>query len=287
MTQNYKLYKDFKYWFRFIKPDHFEVVDKEIDSVVMRIEGGMAVPIGDEREGYDTAYSIPSVLSEFEDYKSRPEYCVYTIQNLDYSCPQSTLVQEYETKLSGCAMIRARRNGFDPDEVSNRLEDCLTWLRNGDFYIAPASTRFHDSQPFGLLKHSLDVADKVVALCDVDSFKSVLVDEAVLCALVHDWCKIGLYEPYQRNVKNERGQWVQVQAYNRGVSKYPLGHGEASMWLASKFFKLSLEECLAIRYHMGRWNISQDSLSELQVANESYPMVHMLQFADQLAIVKY
>lgn len=287
MTQNYKLYKDFKYWFRFIEPDHFEVVDKEINSAVMYIEGGMAVPIWDEPEGYDAEDHIPSVLSELEDYKSRPEYRVYTTQNLDYSYPQSTLVQEYETKLSGCAMIRARRNGFDPDEALNKLADCLTWLRNGDFYIAPASTRFHDSQPSGLLKHSLDVADKVLALCDVDSFKSVLVDEAVLCALVHDWCKIGLYEPYQRNVKNERGQWVQVQAYNRGTSKYPLGHGEASMWLASKFFKLSLEECLAIRYHMGRWNISQDSLSELQIANESYPMVHMLQFADQLAIVKY
>lgn len=287
MAQNYKLYKDFRFWFRFIEPDHFEVVDKEIDSAVMYIEDGMAVPIEDEPEGYDMADYITSVLSEFEDYQNRPEYCVYTIRNLDYSHPQSTLVQEYETKLSGCAMIRARRNGFDPDDALSKLTDCLTWLRNGDFYIAPASTRFHDSQPSGLLKHSLDVADKVLALCDVDSFKSVLVDEAVLCALVHDWCKIGLYEPYQRNVKNERGQWVQVQAYNRGTSKYPLGHGEASMWLASKFFKLSLEECLAIRYHMGRWNISQDSLSELQVANESYPMVHMLQFADQLAIVKY
>lgn len=287
MTQNCKLYKDFKYWFRFVKPDCFEVIDKEIDSAVMHIEGGMAVSIGDEPEGYDAAYHFPSVLSEFKDYQNRPEYCVYTTQNLDYSYPQSTLVQEYENKLSGCAMIRARRNGFDPDEALSKLTDCLTWLRNGDFYIAPASTRFHDSQPSGLLKHSLDVADKVISLCEVESFKDVRLDEAVLCALVHDWCKIGLYEPYQRNVKNERGQWVQVQAYNRGVSKYPLGHGEASMWLASRFFKLSLEECLAIRYHMGRWNISQDSLSELQVANESYPMVHMLQFADQLAIVKY
>lgn len=287
MTQNYKLYKDFKYWFRFIKPDHFEVVDKEIDSAVMHIEDGMAVPIGDEPGGYDVAYHIPSVLSEFEDYKSRPEYSVYTIHNLDYSYPQSTLVQEYENKLSGCAMIRALRNGFDPDEALSKLTDCLTWLRNGDFYTAPASTRFHNACPMGLLKHSLDVADKVISLCEVESFTDVRVDEAVLCALVHDWCKIGIYESYLRNVKNDQGKWEQVQAYNRNPSPYPMGHGELSLWIAARFFRLSLPESLAIRWHMGAWSVADDARSDLSHANETYPIVLMVQFADQLAAAKY
>lgn len=283
-------YKDFQYWFKFCCKDTFYVIDKNVEGFVAKISNEGVIPFDvslDSNKNYDLSWRVPEISEEFELFQDRPEYAVYNNRYLGYDNPQDALIQEYENKLTGCAMIRAQRNGFDPDEAGKKLEKCLDWLRNTDFYIAPASTRFHDSQPFGLLKHSLDVADKIIALCDVDSFKSVLVDEAVLCALVHDWCKIGLYESYQRNVKNEQGQWVQVQAYNRGVSKYPLGHGEASMWLASKFFKLSLEECLAIRYHMGRWNISQDSLSELQVANESYPMVHMLQFADQLAVVKY
>lgn len=283
-------YKDFQYWFKFCCKDTFYVIDKNVEGFVAKVSNEGVIPFDvslDSNKNYDLSWRVPEISEEFELFQDRPEYSVYNSRYLGYDDPQDTLIQEYENKLMGCAMIRAQRNGFDPDETGKKLEKCLDWLRNTDFYIAPASTRFHDSQSFGLLKHSLDVADKVVALCGVDCFKSVLVDEAVLCALVHDWCKIGLYEPYQRNVKNEQGQWVQVQAYNRGVSKYPLGHGEVSMWLASKFFKLSLEECLAIRYHMGRWNISQDSLSELQVANESYPMVHMLQFADQLAVVKY
>lgn len=287
MAQNYKLYKDFKYWFRLIKPGQFEVIDKELDSVVMHIEGGMAVPIEDEPEGYDVEYHIPSVLSEFEDYQNRPEYCVYTARNLSYSYPQSTLVQEYENKLSGCAMIRARRNGFDPDEALNKLDDCLTWLRNGDFYIAPASTRFHNDRSMGLLKHSLDVADKVISLCEVDSFKDVQLDEAVLCSLVHDWCKIGIYESYMKNVKNDQGKWESVQAYRRNPSPYPMGHGELSLWIATRFFRLSLPESLAIRWHMGAWSVADDSKSDLSHANEMYPIVAMVQFADQLAAARF
>ena len=57
--------------------------------------------------------------------------------------------------------------------------------------------------------------------------------------------------------------------------------------IANKFFKLDLAECLAIRWHMGRWNVSESEVNEFQQANEQYPLVHMLQFADRLAITAY
>lgn len=44
---------------------------------------------------------------------------------------------------------------------------------------------------------------------------------------------------------------------------------------------------LAIRWHMGRWNVVDSEVNDLQTANENYPMVHMIQFADQLSIVNY
>ena len=59
------------------------------------------------------------------------------------------------------------------------------------------------------------------------------------------------------------------------------------MFLASKCFKLSVSESLAIRWHMGFCRVADSDMNELQLANETHPLVHLLQFADQLAIVQY
>ena len=66
-----------------------------------------------------------------------------------------------------------------------------------------------------------------------------------------------------------------------------LGHGVSSMFLASRFFKLSVEEAAAIRWHMGDYNVADNEMNDLHQANETYPMVQLLQFADRLSRVKY
>ena len=54
-----------------------------------------------------------------------------------------------------------------------------------------------------------------------------------------------------------------------------------------KFFKLSQEEALAIRWHMGEYNVADNEMNELHYANENYPLVFLLQFADRLSITNY
>lgn len=48
------------------------------------------------------------------------------------------------------------------------------------------------------------------------------------------------------------GKWIGYAAYEFD-DKIPLGHGEKSVILLQQFVKLSLEECLMIRWHMGAY----------------------------------
>lgn len=201
----------------------------------------------------------------------------------------STLTAVYETLLEQCCKARY-------GEDSTVHEKMFEWIRTTDMYTAPASSRYHEAFSGGLLVHSLKVYNESMDLLNLPRFVRSNDDEAgqqmkvsaAILALVHDWCKIGLYESYQKNVKNEQtGQWEKVDAFRKHQRGIPLGHGTSSMFLASKFFRLSAEEALAIRWHMGRWYVTDSEIDELQLANENYPLVHLLQFADQLSIVNY
>ena len=223
----------------------------------------------------------------FEQFKSRPEYQVSTLSKLsEASVPPEDL---YAELLTGVALIRAHRNGAEnPDDILPKFNKCLDWLACTDFYVAPASTRYHESFRGGLCHHTLQVVSNILGMRSVPKFKSVKIEDAVLVALVHDWCKIGLYESYMRNVKNEdTGVWEKVESYRHKDSAIPLGHGVTSMFLARKFFQLSTDEALAIRWHMGHWRVCESEINELQHANEIAPLVHMVQFADQLSITSY
>ena len=190
----------------------------------------------------------------------------------------------FEKLLVGASML-----AYGEDTGIKYATRCINWLRSTDFYNAPASTRYHDAYVGGLLTHTLKVVNNVVQLMKLPQFAlNVNIAEATLAALAHDWCKIDRYEQYMRNVKNEStGVWEKVPSFRYKDSPVPFGHGTASMFIAQKFFKLSTEQALAIRWHMGRWYVCESDMNDLQYSNENYPLVHLIQFADQLAIVNY
>lgn len=230
----------------------------------------------------ESASDIEDVIrSEFSMFrKSRPEYYVGSSIRFDLmSDPEDT----YDVTLAGAMLIQSNN-----DDAIPRIERCLKWLHSTDFYTAPGSTIYHNSEVKGLLKHSLQIYNKILEVATLPSFSSVDISEAIIVALSHDWCKIGLYEMYMRNVKNEStGVWESVPSFRRTASKCPFGHGTASLFIAQKFLKLSTEMALAIRWHMGHWYCLSAEEDDLQNSNENYPLVHMIQFADQLAIVNY
>lgn len=229
------------------------------------------------------------ILDDFMKFQQRPEFKLLCI------CVPDTIkdfADYYAEIFTGAIFTRAKFHnpGCNPDDAWPQIERALAWLNTTDFFTAPASSIYHDSVAGGLCYHSLKVAERIVDLmrCKVFS-KMELLGDAVFCALVHDWCKINLYESYSKNVKNEdTGVWEKVQAYRyTGRPIMNLGHGVTSMFLALKFFRLSNEEALAIRWHMGAYRTSDAEFDELQNSNEQFPLVHMLQFADQLSLVNY
>ena len=80
-------------------------------------------------------------------------------------------------------------------------------------------------------------------------------DSIAITALFHDLCKANCYHESFRNVKNEEtGRWERVPAYSF-QAQLPMGHGEKSLCLLlAGGVRLSSEEMLAIRWHMGAYD---------------------------------
>ena len=93
-------------------------------------------------------------------------------------------------------------------------------------------------------------------------------------------CKIDCYKQDFRNVKNEQGQWERVPTYKM-EDPLPYGHGEKSVYMISGFMRLSREEAMAIRWHMGFSGTEDNNL--VGKALEKYPLAFALATADMEA----
>ena len=154
-----------------------------------------------------------------------------------------------------------------------------------DFFTAPASTKFHGDYDMGLVTHSVNVyhclKDYLARARCLSEYNMNYSDETIaLVALLHDVCKINCYHKYLRNVKNEEGVWEQVEAFNFEDPE-PFGHGEKSVFLISKFLRLTNEEAYAIRFHMGF--SEEGSGRNAGRAFEKYPLALALNVADMEA----
>jgi hypothetical protein len=122
----------------------------------------------------------------------------------------------------------------------------MSWIGTTDFYSAPSSTRYHGSEPGGLVAHSIAVYKHLKAKQTDEDDETIAI-----AALFHDLCKCNFYKQSFRNVKNEvTGKWERVPCYEID-DQLCLGHGEKSMFIIMNFMKLTDDECLAIRWHMG------------------------------------
>ena len=165
-------------------------------------------------------------------------------------------------------------------------EEFLKWLESTDFFTAPASTRFHLSRPGGLVEHSIHVYERLLKLCDTENGEKFLSaklpdDETIaICGLLHDICKANFYGVEMRNRKNEQGQWEKYPFYVVN-DQLPYGHGEKSVYIISSFMKLSREEAMAIRWHMG-FSDNEFKAGGYSVGNafEMFPLAVLTHIAD-------
>lgn len=166
---------------------------------------------------------------------------------------------------------------------ADKLLDYLT--NKCDFFVAPASTRFHGSFEGGLAQHSINVyrclKDYLERPRVKELYKLSYTDEQIaIVSLLHDMCKIDCYKTEMRNVKNEYGKWESVPFY-KFDDDLPYGHGEKSVYMISGFMRLSREEAMAIRWHMGFSGTEDNNL--VGKALEKYPLAFALATADMEA----
>lgn len=199
------------------------------------------------------------------------------------------LIERYESLLKS-----TNRDGIDK---------LIEFIRKSDFYTAPASTRFHNCHEGGLLEHSLNVFDCLYnKIKSTDVFKKALSDSAkefwdtdelektiVIVALLHDLCKMFMYEVEMKNKKiysdhgskkdsQGRYDWESVLGYTVN-DRVPYGHGEKSVMMIEQFITLTKEERFAIRWHMG-FTEPKESWNTLNAAIRMYPLILAVHEAD-------
>lgn len=173
------------------------------------------------------------------------------------------------------------------------IDELVDYLCNkSDFFTAPASTRFHLSKQGGLARHSLNVYYRLVTLIKQErevyhNFQEnqTAIDESIIIVgLLHDICKTNFYQVSTRNVKDKQtGKWEEVPFYTV-EDTLPMGHGEKSMYMLMGFIKLTREEAMAIRWHMGLSDAAvKGGDMSMNKAFEEYPLAVMAYVADQMA----
>lgn len=176
---------------------------------------------------------------------------------------------------------------FNENIKREGADKLLDFLENkSDFFTAPASTRYHNAFEGGLLRHSLNVYKCLVAYLERGRVKDMYkleasAETAAIVALLHDLCKVNIYRVSYRNSKNDKtGQWEKVPYYEIHDT-LPYGHGEKSVYMISGFMRLTREEAMAIRWHMG-FSGNEDK-NTIGRALEKYPLAFALSVADMEA----
>lgn len=131
------------------------------------------------------------------------------------------------------------------------ISELLDYLNKSDFFMAPASARFHGDFDGGLCYHSLNVYKRLRqnVLAEYGNFDTISEESIAICGLFHDLCKVDYYKVDYRNVK-ENGEWIK-KPYYAVDEKLPYGHGEKSVYIINGFLRLTREEAMAINWHMG------------------------------------
>lgn len=169
-----------------------------------------------------------------------------------------------------------------------------TWLRNTDFYTAPASTRYHASYEGGLVEHELNVLNIMTELANEYVPGKYSQASLTVVALCHDLFRIGFYELSSKNEKRyyDGGSkkdaignfdWISTKSYRvkDAEDRFSVGNGGfSSCLIASRYFPLTDEEMVAIDYSSMDDTGKHDGTSEVL---GKFNLATLLKTADTLA----
>lgn len=157
-------------------------------------------------------------------------------------------------------------------------DDLMKWIESNGFFEAPASMKHHGAFPGGLAIHSINVCRRLLWLTAKEEEKKkkphIDVETIAVVALLHDLCKIDAYE----KAPEDAGRPYNI------TRNFPAGHGEKSVILILQFMKLTKEEILAIRWHMGQYDFyAKGGGYDLDNAFHQCKLAVTLHLADMMA----
>ena len=146
------------------------------------------------------------------------------------------------------------------------IEELINFLEKSDFFIAPASTRFHGNHEGGLAEHSLKVYEILkhkVQNCIMPI--EISEESIIIIGLLHDICKTNFYTI---------------------DDTIPYGHGEKSVMMITEYMKLTPEEKYSIRWHMG-YTEPKENYNAIGSSYTKYPIALLTHEADLEATYLY
>lgn len=174
------------------------------------------------------------------------------------------------------------------EENAPKINEFLAFLENSDFFIAPASTKHHLNCEGGLCQHTLNVISRMFKECnneysEEEIKKSDYKEKVFLIALLHDLCKVNIYEKMMKQNKDKEGNLIEFPVWKEGTD-FPTGYAEKSLLIAQKYFTLTDEEALAIRWYRGntQWLVIGGDF-RIEEFYSKHPLAFYLRVADQKA----
>lgn len=176
------------------------------------------------------------------------------------------------------------------------LDKVLAYLDNSDFYQAPSSTSFHLNEDGGLCLHSINVFNTACKIYEhiaqpainekISQFtEEISMENIAIACLFHDICKVKIYHKTERWKKDANNRWMSYPGYEI-KDEFPFGHGEKSCLMLSWYMRLKPEEMLAIRWHMGMFDVAENGSNQRHAffaATDKHPLVSIVLSADFLS----
>lgn len=172
------------------------------------------------------------------------------------------------------------------------IDKVIEGLEKLGFFDAPASSKHHLAEKGGLVRHSLNVYVQALTIANAqielkpELAERLALESIAIAALLHDVCKAEIYKSEIKHRKNPDGKWEDYMGYTADYSHCPMGHGEKSVIrLLRMGLNLTNDEILAIRWHMGGWDLvdSFEAKGNFSAACEKCPLLSVLIAADELA----
>jgi hypothetical protein len=153
--------------------------------------------------------------------------------------------------------------------IPGNYNDFCDWLVDNGFFTAPASANHHGNHEGGLFEHSCTVAETLADLTKDNDLHWASSRSPYIVGMFHDLCKIDQYV-------------ISKDGYERNKKCLLDGHGDKSILLLAQHMRLTEEEVLCIRWHMGAFD-DTENWKHYTAAVRKYPNVLFTHTADMIA----